>query len=178
MGRFGKIVIMPLLSKRMSTYLHHCLLYIDLNMVRAGVVDHPAHWVNGGYREIQQPPKRYTLIDLPALLALCGFSKLAEFQQSHRQWVDEALHGALGATPLRATRDERWTEALAVGSQAFVEKVKSELGPKALHRGLDPMDGTYALRESVDAYTGHFAVENEALRPENALLWDRIAEVP
>jgi putative transposase len=105
-------------------------VYIDLNMVRAGVVDHPAHWVNRGYREIQQPPKRYTLIDLPASLALCGFSKLAEFQQSHRQWVDEALHGALGATP-----DERWTEALAVGSQAFVEKVKRELGPKALHRG-------------------------------------------
>ena len=38
-------------------HLHHCLVYIDLNMVRAGVVDHPAHWVNGGYREIQQPPK-------------------------------------------------------------------------------------------------------------------------
>ena len=117
-------------------HLDHCVVYIDLNMVRADVADHPAHWVNGGYRDIQQPPKRYVLIDLPALLALCGFSKLAEFQQSHRQWVDEALHGALGAT-----RDERWTEALAVGSQAFGEKVKSELGPKALHRGLEPMDG-------------------------------------
>jgi len=79
---------------------------------------------------------------------------------------------------LDATRDERWTEALAVGSQAFVEKVKSELGPKALHRGLEPMDGTYALRESGNAYSGHFAVENEALRPENTLFWDTIAEVP
>jgi hypothetical protein len=78
-------------------------------MVRAGVVDHPAHWVNGGYREIQQPPKRYTLIDLSALLALCDFSKLAAFQQSHRQWVDEALHGALGAT--------RWTMDRSTGGR-------------------------------------------------------------
>jgi hypothetical protein len=40
------------------------------------------------------------------------------------------------------------------------------------------MDGTYALRESGDAYRGHFAVGNEALRPENTLFWDTIAEVP
>ena len=153
-------------------HLHHCLVYIDLNMVRAGVVNHPAQWANSGYREIQQPPKRYALIDLPALVALCGFSELAEFQQAHRGWVDEAVHGA------GATRDGRWTEALAVGSQAFVEKVKRELGPKALHRGLEPMDGTYALRESGEAYRGHFSGENTALRPENTLLWDTIAEVP
>jgi hypothetical protein len=41
-------------------HLHHCLVYIDLNMVRAGVIYHPAQWVNG-YRDIQQPPKRYAL---------------------------------------------------------------------------------------------------------------------
>ncbi len=26
-----------------------CLVYIDMNMVRAGVVKHPAEWVHGGY---------------------------------------------------------------------------------------------------------------------------------
>ena len=63
-----------------------CLVYIDLNMVRAGVVDHPVKWVNSGYHEIQQPPKRYRVIDLPGLFGLCGFSKLADFQQAHRHW--------------------------------------------------------------------------------------------
>jgi len=31
--------------------LHRCLAYIDLNMVRARVVDHPVKWVNSGYHE-------------------------------------------------------------------------------------------------------------------------------
>jgi hypothetical protein len=33
-------------------------------------------------------------------------------------------------------RDARWSEAVAVGSLAFVEKVKGELGIKAAHREL------------------------------------------
>jgi REP element-mobilizing transposase RayT len=37
-------------------HLDRCFVYIDLNMVRAGVVDHPVKWVNSGYHEIQQPP--------------------------------------------------------------------------------------------------------------------------
>jgi hypothetical protein len=54
-------------------------------------------------------------------------SKLADFQQAHRQWIEIALRDEL------SVRDTRWSEAVAVGSLAFVEKVKSELGFKA-HR--------------------------------------------
>ena len=150
-------------------HLHRCLVYIDLNMVRAGVVKHPINWVYSGFYEVEQLPRRYRLIDLPALLALCGFSNEAEFQQVRRQWVDQALQRTL---PMR---DARWTEALAVGSRTFVEKIKEELGYKALHRELNRVDGTYALQESGEAYSSRFAVENEALRFENALLWNTIA---
>jgi putative transposase len=152
-----------------DAHLQHCIVYIDLNMVRAGVVNHPLKWVYSGFYEVQQSPKRYRLIDLPTLLALCGFSKQVDFQQARRQWVDQALQGAL------AMRDERWTEALAVGSQAFIEKMKGELGPKALHREAERVDGTYALRESAEAYSGHFAIENETLRLKNTLPWNTIA---
>ena len=41
-------------------HLARCMAYIDLNMVRAGAVTHPAQWEIGGYREIQHPPSRYT----------------------------------------------------------------------------------------------------------------------
>jgi hypothetical protein len=43
-------------------------------------------------------------------------------------------------------------EAVAVGRRDFVEKVRSELGIKALHRELEQVDGTYTLRESGEAY--------------------------
>jgi NADPH:quinone reductase-like Zn-dependent oxidoreductase len=49
-------------------------------MVRAGVVKHPLSWeYSSGFYEVQQSPKRYWLIDLPALLALRGCSNHATF---------------------------------------------------------------------------------------------------
>jgi len=60
-------------------------------MVRAGVVKHPGEWEHSGYGEIQKPPQRYGIIDLRELSALCAFAERADFQQTHRQWVEEAL---------------------------------------------------------------------------------------
>src|SRR5687767_12934113 len=51
-------------------YLHQCVAYIDLNMMRAGVVKHPRERETSGYREIQKPPSRYGIIDLLELNAL------------------------------------------------------------------------------------------------------------
>jgi hypothetical protein len=56
-------------------------------------------------------------------------------------------------------RDARWSEAVAVGSLAFVEKVKSELGIKALHGEFEQVDGTYALRESSELYRGQLTAK-------------------
>jgi putative transposase len=43
-------------------HLAKCLVYIDLNMVRAGVVQHPSAYGISGYNEIQTPPKRYSIV--------------------------------------------------------------------------------------------------------------------
>ena len=56
-----------------NEHLQRCLVYTDLNMVRARVVTHPGNWAHSGYREIQKPPKRYG-IDLRELSSLCGFA--------------------------------------------------------------------------------------------------------
>lgn len=53
-------------------YLIRCLVYIDLNMVRAGVVDHPSLLSFCGYNEIQNPRKNNILIDHEKLRALVG----------------------------------------------------------------------------------------------------------
>jgi hypothetical protein len=59
---------------------------------------------------------------------------------------------------------------------AFAEKVKSELGVKAMQREIAQAGGTYALREPGEAYKGEFDNESDALRAENTLPWQRIAE--
>jgi putative transposase len=98
-------------------HLRRCLVYMDLNMVRAGVVTHPGEWLSCGYREIQAPPERYGIIDLPAVSALCGFGEIRSFQRAHCRWIEDAL--ATGAL----ARDKRWTESVAVGSASFVDAV-------------------------------------------------------
>jgi hypothetical protein len=142
-------------------HLHRCMVYIDLNMVRAGLVSHPGEWKDSGFREIQKPPKRYAIIDLRELTSLCSFADSRDLQVAHRQWVEQGLENGL------ASRDDRWSEAIAVGSLTFVEKVKSELGIKALHREVEQARGAYALRERSEVYGSDFGGKSEALRLEN-----------
>jgi len=126
--------------------------------------------VHGGYREIQAPPKRYAIIDLRELSALCGFSQASQFQGAHREWVTEALRRELGG------REDRWSEAVAVGSLAFIEKVKEELGGKAIHRAATEVDGMFTLREECEVYKHVFAGKNDALRLENTHFWQEKVE--
>jgi len=144
-----------------GSHLHRCLVYIDLNMVRAGVVSHPAAWESGGYREIQDPPRRYTLIDLKELRDVCGFSNASAFQSAHHRWIEDALvSGTLG-------REERWSDSIAVGGSAFVDAVKRNLGITNPHRASVMADDTYALREPENPYVPDFTTKFGRLRPKN-----------
>jgi putative transposase len=151
-------------------HLHRCLVYIDLNMVRSGVVRHPVEWAHSGYREIQEPVKRYAVIDLEGLAALCGFTDLRDFQGAHRQWVEQALENGC------PSRDDRWSEAIAVGSLRFVETIKNDLGVKASYREVVQADGIYVLREPAEAYARNLTGKNEALSSENTLPWNESLE--
>ncbi len=111
------------------------MVYIDLNIVRAGVVNHPGQWNESGFCEIQEPPKRYAIIDLQSLSELSGFADLRDFQRAHRQWVEQTVENG------RAVRDDHWSQAIAIGSLAFVESVKSELGSRAMHRAVEQNRG-------------------------------------
>jgi putative transposase len=99
------------------------------------------------------------------------FWRSGRFRQAHQQWVEEALQGEL------AMRDARWSEALAVGSLAFVEKVKGELGIKAVHREVERGIETYALREQSEAYGTDLGSESEVLRAENTIFWEENAGI-
>jgi putative transposase len=122
-----------------------CFTYIDLNMVRAGAVDHPRHWAESGYHEIQQPPLRYRIIDREALCALLGTAdeKLAALQN---QWIEGTL--ARG----RPEREPQWSEAVAVGRRSFVEGVRDGLGTRAVHRHVQDGNGAWVLRDPTAPY--------------------------
>jgi putative transposase len=109
-------------------HLIQCIVYMDLNMVRAGVVKHPFEWPHCGYGEIQKPPDRYRLIDRKALMELLGISDSDQLSLSHRSWVEEALRIK------ERIRERRWSESIAVGTSFFVEKVKIEHGARGLGR--------------------------------------------
>ncbi|MFO7557545.1 MAG: transposase [Desulfobacterales bacterium] len=63
-------------------HLLQCLVYIDLNMVRAGVVKHPSEWTCCGYSEIQNPRRKNILINYKRLMELLGFNTYEEVKSS------------------------------------------------------------------------------------------------
>ncbi len=139
-----------------NAHLVRCLVYIDLNMVRAGVVTNPSEWQESGFREIQTPPKRYSLIDVKAVINLLGLGSLEQLQRSHRQWVNEMCDsGGHG-------REAAWTESIAVGSRVFVEAVQQSLGPKTRYRQVVVTPGMCALKE-LPANYGNFARKMDTL---------------
>jgi hypothetical protein len=124
-----------------SKHLTNCLVYIDLNMVRAGAVTHLSEWPFGGYNEIQNPAKRYSIIDQKALLSICGAIDPVQFRDEHKHWVEEAVNNG------KAIKEPTWPESIAVGSKKFVEEIQGKLGIKAMGRKVIKNDKNYILKE-------------------------------
>ena len=147
-------------------HLFRCLVYIDLNMVRAGVVDHPSEWHFSGYNEIQEPKRKNVLIDYEKLRALLGFENYDQVKLYHKKWVDEYLGNE------KNIRDEKWTRSIAVGSRGFVDRVKSILGVLALGRKTIESGESHQLREPSVPYVAHFGVKKSDIAPKNTYFWN------
>jgi len=144
-------------------HLMRCLIYIDMNMVRAGVVDHPSKWVHSGYREIQEPPLRYRLIDRECLIELCGMQSDQQLVKQHKDWIDQGIS---------LKRQENWSEAICVGSEEFAKQLKHQLGVEVLGRSIKEGMDAYVLREPSVAYNAHFDTEKELLSMGNGVCFD------
>jgi len=152
-----------------GAHLLRCLVYIDLNMVRNGVVSHPSAWRHGGYNEIQAPPKRDRLIDREKLIACCDLGSDAALVACHREAVEDTMSGA------RNVRQPEWTQALAVGSEGFVNDVRSRLGIRARGRQVEQEAGHHMLREPDVPYEALFGPESDPLTAENRYSWETIS---
>ncbi len=147
-------------------HLIRCMVYMDLNMVRAGVVRHPSEWPFCGYNEIQEPPLRYSLIDRKALMNLLGIDDSARLGRVYKGWIEDVIRqGDSG-------REEKWTQSIAVGNESFVEQVKDQLGYRAIGRKIVGTGrGAYELKEGVASYSADSDTKMEAVRPENSFKW-------
>lgn len=149
-----------------ETYLLRCMLYIDLNMVRAGVVDHPRDWHFTGFHEIVSPPQRYRLIDRKKLLELFGGTDETTLTQDYPSWIEEAI----GAEVMR---NPDWTESIAVGTKSFVESIEEQLGSRASGRSIiDKGINGSVLREEPNPYNPLFEPEKSDLSQKNGYFWD------
>jgi len=146
-----------------ETYLARCMAYIDMNMVRAGVVRHPGEWPMSGYREIQNPPTRYTVIDQSALLEVFGLECSAQLRQACRCWIAENLRTG------RQIRNSEWSESLAVGRPEFIDAIKGELGVRGMFRESIASATGQVLKETPAPYEADFTGKMACLRGNNSV---------
>jgi len=147
-------------------HLFRCIVYLDLNMVRAGVVTHPSDWGFSGYNEIQNPRKRYALINYQRLMQLLNIQTVEELRKSHSGWIEEALRNN------SSIRESKWVKSVSVGSKEFVEMTKEKLGFQVKGRSVSRSGDNYQLREQQTAYSPLFTRENSSLSDDNTYFWN------
>jgi len=138
------------------------MVYIDLNMVRAGVVDHPSKWPFCGYNKIQDPPSRYSLIDRRQLMRLLGSDNSETLSVVYNNWLENVLRKG------GHVREEKWTQSIAVGGKFFIEDVKDKLGFRAIGKKIVSAGDLYQLKESIAPYSCDFNNKMSTLRPKNS----------
>jgi putative transposase len=152
-------------------HLLQCIVYIDLNMVRAGGVRHPSEWSFSGYKEIQEPRRKCALIAYERLRELAGSDAYDHFRAVHRDWVNDSLGQG------RSIRDSKWTRSIAVGSEHFVHRTKKELGARAKGRVVLESAEAFQLREPEVSYLVDFGPKNDDIGAENGYFWNTNIEI-
>ncbi|NLB70231.1 MAG: hypothetical protein GX804_11240, partial [Lentisphaerae bacterium] len=131
-----------------NKHLLNCMQYVDLNMVRAGAVNHPQDWRWCGYDELSGKRTRYRILDLERLAVILGLPSVEELQRLHCERVAKAIASK------QMVREAHWTESLAIGDEAFIENASKLYGKQRLklensalpNINTDDVQG-YALKE-------------------------------
>jgi len=143
-----------------NRHLLSCMVYIDLNMVRAGVVGRPEEWAEGGYAEMLNKEDTVAVIDRGAWQSILGFADIlhAPYQQAISDMMQNQCRG----------RQPMWSESIAVGDEAYVVETKRRLLSMGRGRKALPFKDAYVLREPHLSYDVH----NNILKMENTIYWD------
>lgn len=127
-------------------HLARCMLYIDMNMVRAGAVAHPEAWTASGYYEMQHPRLRGARLDMARIRELFDFDSPRRMQQARREQVEARIASGLDV------RDPVWTESVAVGSLDYTLRMRRALAYSNPGREPRPEAEGWSLREEGARY--------------------------
>jgi putative transposase len=128
-------------------YLWRCLMYIELNMVRCGVVSHPKDWKWLGYHEIMGERRRYRVLDLDRLCWRLGIDSSENLRNNFAARMAETL------ARQNHRREGCWTESLAVGSRSFVEQVQPLILSRQEKQLVEESPGFWTLKEVEAPYS-------------------------
>jgi putative transposase len=138
-------------------HLLNCLCYVDLNMVRAGMVRHPREWRWCGYDELTGARKRYRLVDQERLLESLEIGAISDFREYYEAEIEERIIKS------RLTREPCWTESLAVGSKSFVSRISQNYGQRRIFDYIELpglQSKTWVLKEeAATAYSPFFGAK-------------------
>jgi len=116
-GRFHPTLVQS------GSHLSRCLFYLDMNMVRAGVVAHPLLWRFGGAAELCGLRQRYRVTDRERLLWCLG---MPGEHDSFRKWYQATLDDLCRPGHASPDREPHWTSAFAVGDPDWLRRLGGE----------------------------------------------------
>ena len=148
-----------------GTHLWNCMTYIDLNMVRAGVVKHPRAWKWGGYDELVGTRTRHTVLRMDKMLELVGAGSREEFVRGYAATLEELI----GRGGLR--REPHWTESIAVGSREYVAAIDDQIKGRMRTKPSETQDGAWSVREPEAPYGQISGTKIERKRGAWVLRW-------
>jgi putative transposase len=139
-GRYHPTIIEP------GSHLAHCLFYIDLNMLRAGVVKHPAEWRYSGYHELAKKRSRYCIINIDRLTNCLEINNRDIFHKWYLKTLNEEVEKSYHC------RKPVWSESIAIGSKDWIKNISHGL----LRTKIIPILNTYSrleINESAGMYS-------------------------
>ena len=118
-----------------GNHFARCLFYIDLNMVRTGVVKHPSKWKHCGYHEIIRKRQRYSIINRERLLQVLYMNDFNKFRRWYKRVLDDKIINR------ELSRQTYWSKAIAVGEPEWLEDVSGKIGLKRYRiKNINPDD--------------------------------------
>ena len=125
-----------------GAHLWNCMTYIDLNMVRAGVVAHPREWRWNGYDELVGTRAQHRVLDRAKILEIVGGRRWDDFTRDYAAAVEAALaRGGL-------RREPWWTESIAVGSREFALGIADRVRNRMRLKIREAWDGAWTVSDS------------------------------